>query len=186
MHHDLMENQNESKGNWIMVFCGVLAVAFIILVTYTYYAHNKPFWETEKIVRETANEMLKTKMEFGSHNLPSKTDAWGNTLLYIKRINKERDKITHKVQSIGPDRMENTGDDIYHVIEDHNISKKVGKWIGEVSKETFKGIAEGVTGKSEFDDEEKPSVSERVGKTGRGILDGLKKGWNSGSEDKEN
>ena len=176
------------EGNFILGAVVFIVVVFVAVGGYFLYKHNKPFWETEKIVCAEVTKLVHAKTEFGKHTLTTQ-DAWGNRLHYIKHVNSEGTLITHRVASPGPDRQLNTGDDIVAVKTDMNKSKIVGKWIGNKTKEATKGIIEGLKGDSEFDQAEgekaKPGVSERIGKTAKGAWSGLKKGWKDGPDKKE-
>lgn len=175
---------NNKKVNYMLVSVILLAIGFVVLMGAFYYYHNKPFWETEQIVRKECVIRVGKKEEFGKQKILA-NDAWGNTLIYQKVLSEDKKFITHTVTSIGPDRLENTGDDISYTCKDYNLSKIVGEWMGEASKEVAKGFLKGVTKESEYDGGDKETLSEKLGKTTKGALDNFKKGWNSGPENKE-
>lgn len=80
----------------------------------------------------------------------SNKDGWGHPLVF--HFSHDTKTLTYTVLSKGKDGIEGTPDDISKSAIDHNISRMVGEWTAEKAKEFFKGVKDGATKKSKYEE----------------------------------
>jgi len=80
-----------------------------------------------------------------------KVDWYGNEIHLTREINPGKTAVTYTAISAGKDGVFGNGDDETKSAVDHNLSKMAGIVIGQVGKQAYGGIKEGLKAKSKFD-----------------------------------
>lgn len=130
---------------WVV---STVTIGLILLVFFV--AWMIPYVQTNRAIEQVLEKVKKIDHPPDSMELVE-VDGWGHPLIF--RFKHDSSTLIYTVISKGPDGKLDTEDDIHNSYVDYNTSRMAGQWAASRVKEFLKGVKDGATKKSKFDEQ---------------------------------